>query len=143
MREIPLTQGLVALVDDEDYERLAQHKWCVLRTGSNVYAKRTKRALLMHREVMLPPPGMVVDHINHNGLDNRRSNLRICSQAENAVHRRVPRSVWQIPNGRWRAVSQWRGVTRHLGYFATQREALAAVEAFRRVNHPGFGVTLG
>jgi hypothetical protein len=88
-RYIPLTQNLFALVDAEDYEWLKDYKWHVTRRGAcgTAYAGRRERGrlVLMHRQIMNPPKGMVVDHINGNGLDNRRCNLRICTQKQN-VH---------------------------------------------------------
>ena len=88
-RYIPLTQNLFALVDAEDYERLKDYKWHVTRRGAcgTAYAGRREggRLVLMHRQIMNPPKGMVVDHINGNGVDNRRCNLRICTQKQN-VH---------------------------------------------------------
>ena len=88
-RYIPLTQNLFALVDAADYEWLKDYKWHVTRHGAcgTVYAGRREggRLVLMHRQIMNPPKGMVVDHINGNGVDNRRCNLRICTQKQN-VH---------------------------------------------------------
>lgn len=137
--QVALTQGLCALVDDEDYEAIAQFKWCVLRTPTNIYAKRLNVGILMHRVIMAPPPGLVVDHVNFDGLDNRRSNLRICTQAENAIHRkRVPPGVWQIHNGKWRARAVWLGKSHHLGYFWSRAEAIDAVNVFRRKTCPEF-----
>ena len=85
MREILLTKGMVTLVDDADYKKLSRWKWSYDR-----YAYRTilhkdgkKSSWRMHRELLSPPPKMHVDHINGNPLDNRRSNLRICTPAEN------------------------------------------------------------
>src|ERR1043165_2122866 len=83
-REIPLTQGYVALVDDCDYEWLSQWKWCahVAKGGRTAYAFRAK-GIAMHRVIMNAPEGMDVDHRDHNGLNNTRANLRICTHAEN------------------------------------------------------------
>jgi len=91
MRTIDLTQGQVALVDDEDYEYLNQFNWCYYRTG---YAGRSSKislgkryVILMHRQIMNTPDGMDTDHINHNKLDNRKENLRVCTGAENLCNR--------------------------------------------------------
>lgn len=101
MKEIPLTRGKVALVSEEDYEWLSQWKWYAAFTSRNTkwYARRGRRAsertetetsaqIYMHIAIMKPPKGMVVDHLNHDGLDNRRENLEIVTQEENM--RRVP-----------------------------------------------------
>lgn len=90
MKEIKLTQGYVALVDDEDYEYLNQWKWYANQRGKYYYARRTLRNeqnkfswITMHRLIMNPPKGMDVDHINHNTLDNRKCNLRVCTRSQN------------------------------------------------------------
>ncbi len=91
-RKIGLTQGKFAIVDEEDYDRLNQYKWCAVKGGDNFYANRNggnrgklSRTFIvkMHREVLNDPPGMIVDHINHNGLDNRKANLRIVTKEQN------------------------------------------------------------
>lgn len=81
VKEIKLSQGKVALVDNEDYEWLNQYKWFC----SHKYACRRNKItnLPMHREIMKTPKGMYTDHINHNTLDNRKENLRVCTCAEN------------------------------------------------------------
>lgn len=93
-REIPLTRGFVALVDDEDFEFASRWKWYAAATGPSrrynyacrgVWApeSRARRTVLLHRELMGNPVGLVVDHINGDTLDNRRCNLRACTHAEN------------------------------------------------------------
>lgn len=96
MKEIPLTRNLVALVDDGDYEDLMQYTWYAKPSGKfgNFYAYRsvgcyeTYKKVIMHRQILPPPAGLFIDHINGWGLDNQRSNLRICTKAEN-MHNRV------------------------------------------------------
>ena len=96
MKEIPLTQGKVALVDDEDFERVNQFKWCVHLSGvgCSYYALRTTKknrtmnTIRMHNLLMNPPVGLFVDHKNGDGLDNRRENLRICSVSQNAMNQK-------------------------------------------------------
>jgi hypothetical protein len=84
MREIQLTQGEVALVDDEDYEYLNQWKW-YLKNKYVRYAVRSvgNKKIQMHRVIMNTPDGVQVDHRDHNGLNNQRSNLRNCTVSEN------------------------------------------------------------
>ena len=104
-REIPLTQGKVAIVDDADFEWLNQWKWHYLAGTYTGYAVRhirtggkpRQRAILMHRLILSPPPGTESDHINRNGLDNRRENLRICTRGQNHANRRKQighRTTW-------------------------------------------------
>lgn len=99
-REIPLTRGLVALVDIEDYDLLVQYKWLGTPHGSTAYAKRTAYVTVdgrkkpydehMHRVVMKLPNGngLFVDHINGDGLDNRKSNLRVCTHSQNVMNQK-------------------------------------------------------
>lgn len=105
---IPLTHGKVAKVDAEDFDRLSGHKWYAYRdtcTGS-FYARRTDYAagkwtvVPMHREIMGAQKGQRVDHIFHDTLDNRKSELRLCTQAENARNRRINKKQFERVQGR-------------------------------------------
>ena len=85
-----LTKGFGTLIDDEDYEEISQYKWHVVEGKSVNYAARSGKDetgkpihILLHRQLMNPPKGMVVDHINGDGLDNRRVNLRVVTHGEN------------------------------------------------------------
>lgn len=91
MREIPLTKGKVAIVDDEDYVRLAKYKWHLFSRGyaaRGIWENGKVKAIYMHREILNVESGFVTDHINGDKLDNRRQNLRICSQLENTRNRK-------------------------------------------------------
>jgi hypothetical protein len=95
MREIKLTQGQVALVDDEDYDYLMQWKWRVRKQGNNFYARTYtpmvdwhRKELAMHRIIMNTPPTLEVDHIDHNGLNNQKSNLRNCTEKQNKQNKK-------------------------------------------------------
>jgi hypothetical protein len=78
---ISLTRGKEAIVDDEDFEYLSKFKWCYCGGERQNYAIRgiSNTTIRMHTEIMKPPKGLVIDHINGNGLDNRKINLRICT----------------------------------------------------------------
>ena len=96
MKTIPLTQGKFALVDDADYKWLKRHGWFASKDRYTYYAMRTirvskhkRRNILMHRIILNAPDGVEVDHRNSDGLDNRRSNLRLCSRQENSRHQRL------------------------------------------------------
>ena len=96
---IPLTKGKFTLVDGEDYIWLSQWKWYAQKSKYTSYAARTQYGshakgwrgkvtkIDISREIMHPPSELVVDHINGNGLDNRKRNLRICTQSENCKNK--------------------------------------------------------
>jgi hypothetical protein len=137
IRHIPLSQGRYAIVDTDDYDRLMRHKWHACRSGRHrtYYARRTTRdgrVILMHREIARPPKGRVVDHINGNGLDNRKGNLRVCTQAENALNsRRQARAKSKyrgvtVRGDKYEARIKYKGKTYCLGRFNTALEAAHA-----------------
>ena len=83
MKELLLTKDFIALVDDEDYDRIVSvGEWHTHCAGHTNYARSGKNGYL-HRFIMNPPKGKVVDHIDHNGLNNQKSNLCVCSYSEN------------------------------------------------------------
>jgi hypothetical protein len=92
MKEIKLTQGKVAFVDDEDFDYLNQWRWQFVFNGYTWYAHRSeytngKKTIRMHRLIMNAPKGVFIDHIDHNGLNNQKSNLRVCTRSENSQNR--------------------------------------------------------
>jgi phenylalanyl-tRNA synthetase alpha subunit len=94
MKGIELTQGKVALVDDEDFDYLNQWKWHAARQRTGrFYAKRGKsidghvKNIWLHRIIMKTPPGLTVDHIDHDGLNCQKSNLRNCTISQNSKNR--------------------------------------------------------
>lgn len=94
MREIQLTRGGVALVDDDDYDNLMQYKWRYVKQKTCHYASTNPKingkfvTLIMHRLIMNAPPGVMVDHIDCNGLNNQKSNLRFANYKQNGMNRR-------------------------------------------------------
>lgn len=145
-REIPLTQGKVALVDDEDYVRVALKKWHARLNRRTWYARRAlaKGTEGLHAFILgLPPsPGLQVDHINGDGLDNRRANLRWVTPAQNQMNRRAAHGssqyrgvYWRANRGRWVATLRMDGKGVYLGSFVDETEAArawdkAAAEAY-------------
>jgi hypothetical protein len=88
-KAIMLTKGAYAIVDEEDYQRLSQYNWCLAARSHTDYAANYTNncCRLLHREVLKLSKGEpMVDHINHNGLDNRKCNLRLCTRNENAYN---------------------------------------------------------
>jgi len=95
MKEIPLTNtDAVVVVDDEDYDRLARHRW---NMHPQRYAIRGEqgRTIYMHREIVGAKPEEEVDHIDRDGLNNRRGNLRIVTHSGNMKNRRPPQISWK------------------------------------------------
>jgi len=112
MKKIKLTQGQFALVDDEDFDKLNKSKWSINRHGKNYYRPKNSRNMLMSRIIMNPPKGMVVDHINHDTLDNRKCNLRICSQTENMMNKKLYKNNEIGFKGVSKTISKYKGKER-------------------------------
>lgn len=142
---IPLTQGVIALVDADQVPILSQKNWHAHNIGARWYAIRNdrstkrQRTVIMHREIKGNPDGMVVDHKKHrsvefNIIDNRRSNLRVCTHAQNGMNRRHQSGgtnkfkgvCWHKASGKWRAAITFNGTQKHLGLFDCELEAARA-----------------
>ncbi|MBP7054057.1 MAG: HNH endonuclease [Phycisphaerae bacterium] len=153
IRFIPLTRGKFAIVDAGDYEWLSQYRWCTLGAGEHPYACRREngKTIYMHRQIMQPPDGMCVDHIEGFTLDNRRANLRVCTPAENMRNRRgnlgrdLPKGVtWQRHCNKYKASIGCEGTPKHIGYYDDPIEAAKAYDRkarelfgeFARLNFP-------
>lgn len=153
-KEIPLTQGKAAMVDAEDLEWLAKLKWHAHKGGRTWYARCTiktvgmQRTQLMHRAI-LEHHGYdliagVVDHINGDGLDNRKSNLQIITHAENIQKCRIQENnksgyrgvSWHRRDSRWRAYIEVNRVRKYLGSFKTK---IAAAHAYNDAAYSYFG----
>jgi hypothetical protein len=91
VRYVPLTRGKFVIVDTADYERVSGYKWCASGSGDRWYAVRNDRGrkVSMHRFLIDAPKGMVVDPIDGNGLNDRQSNLRVCTQRQNLLNSRA------------------------------------------------------
>ena len=127
MKEIPLTRGYIALVDDEDYDLLSDYSWYAFIRKHTVYARThvykdgLRKNMSMHRMILNPPDGMEVDHLNHNGIDNRRQNISVVTRSENAYNRNYyGRGVhWYSQRSKWRVVVRGK----YIGLFSTRIEA--------------------
>lgn len=139
MKEIPLTRGKVALVSDEDYEELSKYTWqAQLTTKEHIYATRRAnigvnkyKTVWMHRIIANTPDGFVTDHIDGNGLNNQRENLRVCTQAQNMWNRRANSNntsgykgiYWYKTSNKWAALISVNKNYMYLGMYPTKEEA--------------------
>lgn len=135
--------GLEVLVDDADLEMLATRKWWVQHRPGNFCYVMSKYGMPMHRFLMNAQRGQIVDHKNRNTLDNRRSNLRFCTHAQNQQNRHCNRGnslfkgVWREGN-RWRAYIGFEGKQIWLGSFDTEEQAALAHDRAARIYHGEF-----
>lgn len=153
---VPLTRGLFALVDEADLPLLGGRKWhahpCQRKSGG-FYASASRGrngTIYMHRIILSAREGHLVDHVNGDGLDNRRCNLRIATKSQNLINRVAEnpsgyRGVSLTPHGRWKAkVTLHRQAYRFPGSFGTSEEAARAYDEmalryhgeFARLNFP-------
>ena len=146
---ISLTQGKYALVDDEDYRWLNLFRWHAQRTPKGDYYAFTTidgKAMQMSRLLMDTPDGMICDHSNHATLDNRRDNLRNCTNAENVRNQR-PRNntsskykgvTWYDRDRKWLAQIMINNKQKHLGYFDNEVYAARVYNAAAQRLHGEF-----
>lgn len=153
MKYIPLTQNKLALVDDVDYDYLMQWKWYFIKDGYAVRSDysngRIPKQIKMHREIIATPQGYLTDHINGDKLDNRRSNLRRCTETENIQNR----GVQSNNKARYKGVGyqkKWNGYvarinvngsTIYLGCFKVAEDAARAYDNAAREHHGEFAYT--
>lgn len=141
MKEIKLTQGKVALVDDDAFDVLNRVKWYATYTHSNWYAvrnyrigvRRQGREKMHHRIIGHPMPGFVTDHLDGNGLNNQRSNLSIVSHRGNNLNNTARRNkktyskfvgvTWDKRHNKWQSQITSNGQTKWLGRFDNEQQA--------------------
>ncbi len=137
-RRIPVTPGRFAIVDAADYDKLSKYKWWTLCHHNTAYAVTLHKGkyLYMHRLVMDAPTGLVVDHIDHNGLNNTRKNLRLCTAKQNLYNRRPQKGgtskykgvSWKAQNRKFCVKIAYEGKQYHLGCFTDEKEAARAYD---------------
>lgn len=156
---IPLTQGKFAAIDLEDFDKVSRHKWCAVKDKLTFYAMTHIRVdgrptgLKMHRLILgLTDPKVYPDHRDGNGLNNRKSNLRICTGSQNQANKAKPHKStsrfkgvhWNKECSKWKSEIRANGKKRYLGLFLDEAEAAevydtAALEIygeFARLNFP-------
>lgn len=134
---IPLNKGLFAKVDNEDFDKLKTHNWSITVAG---YAEN-RILKLMHRFIMNYPEDMVIDHINGDKLDNRKSNLRVCTQQENTCNRNNTSAeiqyigIFKTNSNKYKSEIKVDGKIIRLGHYKTQKEALEKRNEFITENN--------
>lgn len=145
MKLIPLTQGKFAQIDDEDFEELNKHKWYAKKDKNTFYATRNKYVnekqtlVYMHRIIINTHKGQLCDHIDGNGLNNQKTNLRIATKRENGRNRihansnnklKIKGIHWDKENKKFRAVIRTNNKPVYLGrFFCLEKAKRARQEA--------------
>ena len=159
MKLIPLSRGLFAQADDEDFEELNKYKWHAYKKPSQsdnlTYARRNtksvkgeKRTIIsMHRQIMkVTDPKTHIDHMDHNGLNCQKSNMRLCVGSENVKNTSSHRNStskylgvsWDKARKRWLAVISANGKHKYIGVFVSEEDAARARDEFARKLHGEF-----
>jgi hypothetical protein len=137
---LPLTRGYQAIVDVDDLPLVEGFNWYAKVHANHVYAarydysNRDKRHIMLHRFIMVCPQGLHVDHIDGDGLNNRRSNLRIVTNAQNSCNQKINKNNqsgfkgvhWAGDRKKWRACIRVNGRLNNIGCYSTPEDAYAA-----------------
>lgn len=154
MKEIKLTQGQVALVDDEDFEYLNQFKWYAQKDNNTFYAGTNtsgkgdlkRKVIWMHRVLLnVTDSKILVDHIDHNGLNNQKSNIRVATYAQNSRNKRPCKNTSSKYKGvTYRRLNKWEASIRlfkkykYIGIFSTEIEAAKAYDEMAKLHYGEF-----
>lgn len=148
---IPLTRGKFAVIDVEDLHLVEGYTWSATKIRGVWYAQSWNplpvgKMIHMHRTIMGYPEGFLVDHRDFNGLNNRRSNLRLATKTQNQAHSRWKigksgyRGVFPVRDGVWKAVISIGNRSKHIGTFSTPEEAAQAYDEHATSLHGEFAV---
>lgn len=152
MAEIILSKGQKTQVDDKDYEWLNQWRWYLASNGyvtrvlsRKLHPQGKQIRVFMHRQILNPPQGYFTDHINGDKLDNRRSNLRVCTTQQNGFNRRkqrdIPKGVYYQPHykfKKWGVYVRVDKKQKYIGGFVDKEDAIKAAQEAREKYHGEF-----
>ena len=143
-RLIRMAQPRYAKVDPADYKRLRKYQWFATKKRNRFYVRRNppagkgkEKLIYMHKEIIEVPKGMVVDHVNHDAMDNRRANLRPATHSQNMCnvkkrpgtkHSKYKGVYWRKKNRKWEATIGFQRKNIYLGYFRSEIEAARAYD---------------
>lgn len=126
---IPVTKGVHTIISTEDFEQVAARRWkCWTKKGYSAVCESKANGGALHRLIMNPTDGLWVDHINHDTLDNRRSNLRLCNKKQSGHNTRARKGssrykgVSKYGNS-WRVTIRDNGKVKEIGRYADEHEA--------------------
>jgi hypothetical protein len=150
-KQIPLTKGKFAIIDDSDFERVNQFKWCAHKSkrSSTWYAIRhgarpQRKSILLHVFLMNPLQGMKIDHIDGNGLNSQRHNLRVVTDSQSAMNKGKHRDNTSGYKGVCKAENKWMASLtveyKHIygGIFSTPEEAAHVYDKLAKKHHGEF-----
>lgn len=148
-KEIPLTRGLVTIVDDADYDYLMHWKWHAVKHGGYSFCAASWNGgdrLLMHRLILGLDDSLEVDHRDGNALNNRRYNLRTATRSQNLFNRKVQKNnksgykgvYFRNERGTWQATINFEGKMYRLGSYKTDVDAALAYDDAAKVFHGEF-----
>lgn len=139
MKEIQLTQGKTAQVDNDDFDRLNLHKWYVMKNCKTYYAARfitingKEKTFRMHHAIMGKVQGLQTDHKDGNGLNNQKGNLRFVTVRQNAQNRKniyktsqYPGVCWDGDRDKWRSTIKINDKYKHIGRYVSEADAFIA-----------------
>ena len=154
LAHVELTRGAVAVIDAADAAEVGKSLWCLDEgyATTNLTTDRGQEKLSLHRFLLSAPIDVEVDHVNGNTLDNRRSNLRLCTRSENArnsrgllvVNGKPASSVYKgvsLCHGKYVARIVMDGKEKHLGRFTSPLAAALAYDRAARKHHREFART--
>lgn len=157
MKIIKLTQNQIALIDDDDYERVNQYRWCAkwhkklksFYAGRTDYTNSKQKTILMHRFILnIIDPKILVDHISHYTLDNRKENLRKCTHQQNMYNRKIQNHSSKFKGVTWhKQKKKWQAQIRinkliYLGSFDTELDAYHARLEAEKIYHGEFALKI-